>query len=593
MSQPTTSPVTGTIQELRQAKTLVEQVTASLKTQKKILEQRGLNLPPMVLTALSAVRSDLGKLETALVEEQTELGQLRALADMAAEITTSLEVQKVLEETMDLVIALTRAERGYVVSLDEATNEFIFRFSRDNTLKPGQAQSGTTPKISQSVLRKVIETREPILTDNASNDDRFEGNVSIVNLSLRSVLCVPLIFKEETLGAVYVDNRLQAGIFTEREKNTLMAFANTAAVALANAQMYQEVQRALNEITQTKQLMDNVFDSIGSGLIATNAADEITTFNRAAETILEVPATEVEGKQLRDVLPRIAVDLKDHLAHIRQHHDDQDTIDSILTRKDGTSRAVSFKLAPLRGSDNQTDGVAVVADDVTDKREREQQLRIMKTYLPPELVDKIGDISQLSLGGGEKREITCLFVEVYALKKLKNVRPREVMEILNTYLSVVTGCIHDTQGVIDKYMGNEIMAIWNTQLNPQKDHAYLAVEAALRMRENFIKMYTDLNMNIDEPLYRIGMHTGVATLGNVGSPNRRDFTAIGDTINLSKRLEENSKYGEIILSIDTLQQFQNNTKEHLSAYRFQERPAILGKGKSEATQVYEVFRNNG
>lgn len=593
MSQPTTSPVTGTIQELRQAKTLVEQVTASLKTQKKILEQRGLNLPPMVLTALSGVRSDLSKLETALVEEQTELGQLRALADMAAEITTSLKVQTVLEETMDLVIALTRAERGYVVSLDEATDEFNFRVSRDDTLKPGQAKSGTKPQISQSVLRKVIETREPVLADNASDDARFEGNVSIVNLSLRSVLCAPLIFKEETLGAVYVDNRLQAGIFTEREKNTLMAFANTAAVALANAQMYQEVQRALNEITQTKQLMDNVFASIGSGLIATNATDEITTFNRAAETILEVPATEVEGKRLRDVLPRIAVDLKDHLANIRQHHDDQDTIDSILTRKDGTTRAISFKLAPLQGSEDQIDGVAVVADDVTDKREREQQLRIMKTYLPPELVDKIGDISQLSLGGGEKREVTCLFVEVYALKKLKDMPPREVMEILNTYLSVVTGCIHETQGVIDKYMGNEVMAMWNTQLNPQKDHAYLAVEAAIRMRENFIKMYTDLDMNPDEPLYRIGMHTGVATLGNVGSPNRRDFTAIGDTINLSKRLEENSKYGEIILSIDTLQQFQGNTKEHLSAYRFEERPSILGKGKSEATQVYEVFRKDG
>jgi adenylate cyclase len=593
MSQPTTSPVTSTIQELRQAKTLVEQVTESLKAQKQILEQRGLNLPPMVLTALSSVRSDLGKLETSLVEEQTELGQLRALAGMAAEITTSLEVQTVLEETMDLVIALTRAERGYVVSTDTLTGDFVFHVSRDDTLKPTQAQSGTKPQISHSVLRRVIESGEPLLTDNASDDDRFEGNVSVVNLSLRSVLCVPLNFNGETLGAVYVDNRLQAGIFTEREKNTLMAFANTAAVALANARMYQEVQRALNEITQTKQLMDNVFDSIGSGLIATNASDEITTFNRAAETILEVPTSEIIGKRLRDVLPRIAVDLREHLANIRQHVDEQEVIDSLLTRKDGSTRAVSFKLTPLQLSDNQIDGVAVVADDVTDKREREQQLRIMKTYLPQELVDKIGDISQLSLGGGEKREVTCLFVEVYALGKLKDKRPREVMELLNTYIGAATSCIHETQGVVDKYMGNEVMAMWNTQLNPLKDHAQLAIEAALLMRETFTAMYAEFGLNPDEPLYRIGMHTGVATLGNVGSPNRRDFTAIGDSINLCKRLEENSKYGEIIVSIDSLQQFQNNTQDKLSAYQFADHTPILGKGKSEATTVYEVFRQNG
>lgn len=592
MSQPI-KEASNTIQELRQSKGLVEQVIATLRTQKDILAQNGLNLPPLVLTALSGVRSDLSKLESALVEEQTELGQLRALSGMSAEITTSLDVDTVIEETMDLVIALTRAERGYVVMLDEESGEFIFRVSRDDTLKPGLEKSGTKPQISMSALKKVIESRQPLLTDNASGDQRFEGNLSVVSFSLRSVLCVPLNFKDETLGAVYVDNRLQAGIFTEREKNTLMAFANTAAVALANAQMYQEIQRSLNEIMQTKQLMDNVFASIGSGLIATNASDEITTFNRAAELILEVPASEVEGKKLRDVLPRIASDLKEHLANIREHHEESDAIDTIITKKDGITRAVSFKLAPLRGSDNQVDGVAVVADDVTDKRERDQQLRIMRTYLPPELVDKIGDISQLSLGGGDKREVTCLFVEVRRLNSLKDVRPREMMDILNTYLSVATECIHDTQGVIDKYMGNEIMAIWNTQLNPQNDHAYLAVEAAVRMRERFEQMYAELGINPDPAYYRIGMHTGVATLGNVGSPNRRDFTAIGDTINLSKRLEENAEYGEIILSIDTLQQFQTNTDDRLSAYRFEDRPAILGKGKSEATQVYEVFRANG
>ena len=90
-----TPPVTSSIQELRQAQSLVEQVTQSLQSQKDILKARGMNLPPMVLTELSSVRIDLKKLEATLVEEQTELGQLRALVNMSAGITTSLNADVV------------------------------------------------------------------------------------------------------------------------------------------------------------------------------------------------------------------------------------------------------------------------------------------------------------------------------------------------------------------------------------------------------------------------------------------------------------------------------------------------------------------
>src|SRR5690349_8307556 len=147
MSQPTPPPVTSSIQELRQAQSLVEQVTQSLQSQKDILKARGMNLPPMVLTELATVRIELQKLENTLVEEQTELGQLRALVDMSAGITTSLNAEVVLEDAMDIVIALTRAERGYIVLINE-DGSFNFRVSRDNTLKPGMSMTGREPEIS-------------------------------------------------------------------------------------------------------------------------------------------------------------------------------------------------------------------------------------------------------------------------------------------------------------------------------------------------------------------------------------------------------------------------------------------------------------
>lgn len=587
MSEEPSTSKAGMIHELGQAQSLLAQVTATLTSQKEILKQRGLNLPPMVMTALKAAQSDLGKLESSVVDEQTELGQLRALADMSANITTSLETDNVLEETMDIVIALTRAERGYILLLQE-DGSFHFRVIRDTT-KSGGVTDGREPQISTTVLQHVVNTGEALLADNAFQDERFQAGASVANFSLRSVLCVPLMYKDSLIGLVYVDNRLQASIFTEREKQTLMAFANTAAVAIANARYYAEIQTSLQEITHVQELMENVFESIGSGLIATNADDVITTFNRAAQEILAWQTPQAVGVPLQNVLSRIATSIEEELMETR-NAEESHSLEAEIPRPDGGRVAINMKMSPLRDTEGEVRGVAIVMDDVTEKREQEQQLRIMKTYLPPEMVDQIHEISQLGLGG-VRREVTCLFAEVRPLSSMKDNAPKEIMEILNEYLGVAADCVTETGGIVDKFMGNEIMAIWNTQLNQMENHAEQAIRCALLMRERFEKLYQEKNLPEDTRWYRIGMHTGAATLGNVGSSNRRDFTAIGDTINLSKRLEENTTAGQIILSDDTMQQLKTGGDD--SGFHFEDRPAILGKGKSTATQVYEVFRADG
>ncbi len=590
MSQPNNpSPVTGTIQELRQAKTLVEQVAAALKSQKEILKQRGLNLPPMVLTELSSVQSSLNQLETVLVEEQVELSQLRALGSMSAEITTTLDVDTVIREAMEIVIVLTHAERGYIALIDPVSGDVDFRVSHDDSLGRG-ASANEEPQISRTILNEVFTTRKALLADNAYKDERLQGNESIVGYTLRSVLCVPLMYKDALLGAVYVDNRLQAGLFTEREKNTLTAFANTAAVALANARLYEQIQDMLSEITRVKDLMDNVFNSMGSGILATNADNLITTFNPAAENILEVPMRSTIGAPLDSVLPRINLDLSELLQNVLQKSELQ-VLESEMTRKDGERIAVRLKLSPLRDSFEKTSGVALVLDDITAERQREQRLHTLKTYLPEEMVDKIHEISQIDLGG-ERRVVTCMFAEVRPLSSYKGVKPTEMMDNLNHFLAVGSECIHASQGIIDKYMGTEIMGMWNTQLRPTEDHAAFALECALLMRDRFTTLYKELGIDPNPHYYRIGIHSGVATLGNVGSLTRRDFTAIGDTINLSKRLEENATAGQIIISEDTRNHLEKNSNGAAEQYRFAELPAIQVKGRQQQTRVYEVFKQD-
>lgn len=127
-------------------------------------------------------------------------------------------------------------------------------------------------------------------------------------------------------------------------------------------------------------------------------------------------------------------------------------------------------------------------------------------------------------------------------------------------------------------MGTEIMALFNTQLNPQPDHAARAVEAALRIRDHLAAQDGGAGH------FRIGIHSGEATLGNVGSFARRDFTAIGDAINLAKRLEENATAGQIIISADT------HARIDADGLRFEVRGPLQVKGRTSAAPVYEAFR---
>lgn len=573
------------IAELRRLKTLIGEVSASLRSQREILKMRGMSLPPMVMRTLTDIENDITRLESSVVEDQTELGQLRALAENYAMITSSLDMDLVLNQAMDVVINLTGAERGYIALKDPETGELNFRVQRESELVPRQGGSGA-PQISYTILNEVLETGESLLADNAYKDERLQNNVSIAQLTLRSVLCVPLVYKEKVIGAVYVDNRLRSGVFEQREKTLLSAFANQASVAFENARLYMDIQRSLAEITEVKELMDNVFASIGSGVITADIQHLVRQVNRAAAGILEFDETQTINQKLSTILPGVSADLDAHLATVREQNTSQ-VLEAEMETPSRGRIAVSIKLSPLKG----TQGVAVVLDDLTEQREREEMLTIVKRYLPPEMVDNIQAISQLGLGG-ERREVTCAFVEVLSPSTFpRDARPQQIVETVNIYLSRATACIHSTKGIIDKYMGNEIMSLFNTQLNPMDDHALRAIETALNIREAFIKLYAELGINPDPHYYRIGMHTGIATLGNVGSLNRREFSAIGDTINLSKRLEENATAGQIIISEDTYNHVQKHMGSAAFPFHFSDPRPMKVKGREQAILVYEVFKS--
>jgi sigma-B regulation protein RsbU (phosphoserine phosphatase) len=161
--------------------------------------------------------------------------RLALLYRLSQTFNSSLDLDEVLNRVMDEVISATRAERGFVM-LHEADGRPVFRVARgmdQETIDDPQFQ------ISRSVVERVAREGQPILTSDAQSDDRFSMRRSVMSLRLRSILCVPLKIKDEVSGVVYVDNRLQAGIFSQADLELLTAIASSAAIAIENARLYQ------------------------------------------------------------------------------------------------------------------------------------------------------------------------------------------------------------------------------------------------------------------------------------------------------------------------------------------------------------------
>lgn len=175
--------------------------------------------------------------------------QLGALMGIGRTINSSLGLKRVLEEVMDTLIELMRAERGFLM-LRESHGELAVRIARGIAHINLEEE---TFKVSRTIVGKVVESGEPILTTNALDDPRFNSQSSIAAFQLRSILCAPLKIKNELIGVIYVENRARAGIFQESELGLIKAFADQAAVAIDNAQLFENLQASNQELQEAYQ----------------------------------------------------------------------------------------------------------------------------------------------------------------------------------------------------------------------------------------------------------------------------------------------------------------------------------------------------
>ncbi|MFW5772059.1 MAG: ATP-binding protein [Phototrophicaceae bacterium] len=174
-----------------------------------------------------------------------------ALHEVSKALGASLDLQTVLDQVMDAIIQLTGAERGFLMLSDDDGNLAV-KAARNFDQ---QTLSGDEFQFSRTVANQVIDTGDPILTTNASEDPRFASQRSIVSQSLRGIMATPLRARERIIGAIYVDSRATTGLFSEADLDTMQAFSAQASIALENAMLFSETDEALSRrVHQLRQL---------------------------------------------------------------------------------------------------------------------------------------------------------------------------------------------------------------------------------------------------------------------------------------------------------------------------------------------------
>lgn len=528
-------------------------------------------------------------LTTSITNLKREGTELRTLYTIAQTLNSTLEFDDVLRLVMDRVIEVVKAERGFLVLKNAATDTLEFTIARD---KDARTIPSSAFNFSRSTVERVIQTREPVLTDDAQIDQVLMAHESIVTYGIRSIMCAPLIVRNTCIGAVYVDSRINANLFGPKDLELLRAFCNQAAIAIDNARLF-------TQINKDKQYMDNIFASIDNAVITTDAFGIIKTFNKAAGEILKLdPGMAVEKHYEAVFRERPQIGLTELLrdAITQQVHTTivPRSVDCEIPGRGPVN--LTFYVSPLRDVSSRRNGngeyigTAVVIGDRTEQKKAEAQAkmvrRIFERYVHPSVVQElIKNPKALNLGG-ETKEITVIFADIRGYTRLsETMAPEEVMNLVNRYHKIMCEALWEEEGTLTAFIGDALMAIFNAPL-AQKNHALRAARAVWKMRMAVLEYQRSQPQEM-QVSFGFGVNTGLATVGNVGSQERlQSYTAMGDTVNVASRLQTNVTDNKILLNETTFLQVYRHIQ-------YEGPIAVVAKNKAAPLKSYYLLGVEG
>lgn len=327
------------------------------------------------------------------------------------------------------------------------------------------------------------------------------------------------------------------------------------------------------------QMNENILQSMTSGLMLIEGKDyTIVKINKAMETIHGTSAESIIGKRIEEVFSDIDGIPFDFFYMLMKN------LGSLPRTKFRFVRRGEVIHRYIKGDtcfnrDGRPVGYMVIVDDVT---ETEFLKESFGKYVARQVVEKILSGKEQIKLHGERQQITVLFADVRGFTKLaENMEPENVVTLLNKYFNIVVDIIFKYEGVLDKFIGDNVMAFFGAPIKSDNDEER-AVTAAMEIQKEIEKFNITRMVDGKDPIFvGIGVNTGEAVAGNIGSEKRMDYTVIGDTVNVADRIQSSALGGEILISAATYEKVRDK-------FNCNELPAIKVKGRRNPVHVFKV-----
>ncbi|MEG3862392.1 GAF domain-containing protein [Microcoleus sp. herbarium12] len=512
---------------------------------------------------------------------------------------SSLDLEDTLKRVMDQAKELMNADRSTLWLIDEDKDELWTKLPNIE----GKLTEIRIPKTA-GFAGIVAESSEPLLISFDVYDDPRAATSRATDEKTGyrtcSMLCMPVFNSDKKLiGVTQLVNKKRQGefppynpadwphapeqwkaSFNRNDLDFMKSFNIQAGVALQNAKLFAEVK-------QQEQRQKDMLHALTNGVISTDKKGNIVATNPSAQKLLGVSEAKLaEGQSLRELIKLEKGDFAKWFDASLNPADENDRQqyypDQVLLSCAEESQSINLSINSMTDATdpNKVNGALVVMEDISSAK---QVKNLMYRYMTPEVAEALLASGDTGLGG-KRKNVSVLFSDIRSYTTLtEKLQAEEVVVMLNKYFEVMVDVVFEYGGTLDKYIGDALMAVFGSPA-PLEDHAWCAMQTAVKMRSQLDKFNDDRRANGELPIsIGMGIHSDQVVSGNIGSSKRMELTSIGDGVNLASRLEGASKqYGTDLIISD------NTYKNYKDRLYVRELDFITVKGKSEPVIVYEL-----
>lgn len=484
--------------------------------------------------------------------------EITVLYDLAGKMAANLNIKEVAKLVIDEALKVINADNVSLMLMDDHTGCLEILASVGKECHPKLSF-----RLGTGIAGDVAATGKAEIINSVEDDERFVRGNNII----RSMICAPLKINERVFGVINFSCE-ELSNFTAEDLKLAETLAFQAALSIDNARFVSRLMESEKETRILYEQYHSLYENAVEGIFQLTPGGRFLSVNPSVARMFGYDSTDEVISSVTDISTQLFVDAMDHASFnsILQEKSQVIGFETLMRRRDGQQIWVS---ASAR-TEKDENGVPLTYEgallDITERKEKEKATRqreaaesksrfIRETfgrYLSDEIVDTIlEDPAGLTLGG-EKRIVTIMMTDLRGFTSIGERLPAEdVVGMINIYLEVMTGIIFKYQGTIDEFIGDAILVIFGAPVL-RDDDAMRAVACALDMQlamkevneRNRVAGYPEVHMGI-------GINTGSAVVGNIGSKKRIKYGVVGSSVNLTSRIESYTVGGQILISDST------------------------------------------